>query len=123
MILSWDELRAMREAGQRPGLPVVVTLDRRDAYRLFTPAFAVVVHEPGKPMPLELLDGLAVILRMRCPQASKVARALRSKGVRPAHCESWCECLRELTSGPAATCTLGIEIGAEWAGEAPHAAA
>ena len=121
MILTWDELRAIREADQRPGLPVIVTLDRRDAFAVFTPAFAVIVHEPGKAIPLEVLDGLAVILRMPCPKAARVARALRAKGVKPTHCESWCACLRELTNAPATTCRFGVEIAAEW--EAPYAAA
>lgn len=114
MIITWAQLRAMREAGQRPGLPVIVTLDRRDAFRIFTAAFAVVVHQPGTPMPLELLDGLAVLLRMPCEYASRVARALRSRGVKPAHCESWCACRASLTVTPDASCEDARAIEREW---------
>lgn len=104
MIATWDDLAALRAAGKRPGLPVVVTLRRADAWRVFTEPFCVIVHEPGKPFPVELLDGLEVLLRMPCPQAAAIARLIRAKGVAVRRCESWCDCAAELTQFPSPSC-------------------
>jgi hypothetical protein len=76
--------------------PVWVTTSKRWVFALRNTGLLVVVHEPGKPMPLELLRGLDVILAMDCDKSSRVVRALNAKEIRPASVKAWCPCLQDL---------------------------
>ena len=101
---TWDDLKRLRMGGQRPKLPVVVTDRPRDAWGVFDQPVLVVCHEPGTPFPVALLAGLDVILMLECPEASRVARLMRLRDIRPARCQSWCACLKQLTVTPETQC-------------------
>lgn len=105
MMVTWQDLKQLRAAGRRPELPIIVTLRRSDAWNVFTPAFCVIVHEPGTVFPVEQLEGLEVLLRMPCPKAAAVARLMRERGASPARCQCWCECAQELTQFPCRSCS------------------
>lgn len=103
--MNWDDLAELRARGQKPLLPVVVTTwpgPWRPHGREFSDAGVMVItHEPGKPMPVALLDGLSVILALEnCGQTDAVCRMLRARGVK-ATVHGWCACYREFTVAPA----------------------
>lgn len=101
MAMTWDDLRALRELGQRPTLRLFVTTDELLARRMTWVGAAAIVHRAGEPMPVELLDGLDVILALgRCERAGAVKRLCDSEGVRFARLQAWCRCSRELTVAP-----------------------
>lgn len=97
--MTWDDLRELRRQGLRPSLPVLVTT-ANDCRTFEREGFAVVRHEPGKPFPAELLDGLRVMLFLgSCDRASAVVQLMASREVRPAELRTWCECYRRLDCG------------------------
>lgn len=99
--MTWSDLRALRLRGQRPSLRLIVTTSARFAHRMAWVGCASIVHESGTAMPVELLDGLDVILDLgNCDRASKVKRLCDSKGVNLARCEAWCQCAQNLTVSP-----------------------
>lgn len=99
--MTWADLRALRLRGQRPALRLIVTTDERFARRMAWVGCATIVHEAGTPMPVELLDGLDVILDLgNCDRAGKVKRLCDGKGVNLARCEAWCRCAQILTVAP-----------------------
>lgn len=101
MAMTWNDLRAMRLRGQRPALRVFVTTDERFARRMGWVGAAAIVHEVGTPMPVELLDGLDVILDLgRCERAGAVQRLCDAKGVTLERCQAWCRCDQSLSIGP-----------------------
>lgn len=98
--MTWDDLRELRRNGMRPALPVLVTT-ANDCHTYEQEGFAVVRHEAGKPFPVELLDGLRVLLFLgSCDRASAVVRAMVNREVRPAELRAWCECFRVLDGKP-----------------------
>jgi hypothetical protein len=109
---SWQDLRALRQTGQRPTLPVIVStghyrLDRN----LRESGCLVITHKPGEMFHVELLQGLRVMLFVgRCERANRVAKSMMARGVEPAQMQVWCECSAELTTAP-----VSCEIAREWA--------
>lgn len=99
MSCTWGQLADLRANGKRPALTVFVTTDERYARRLmFDLGVMAILQKPGEPMPVELLEGLDVILWLDdCEQAAAVSRLVRRRGVTPASLRAWCRCDRELT--------------------------
>lgn len=97
-ISTWEDLAQLRRNGQRPALRLIVTDRKRWCWNLHGVGCMTILHEPGNPMPLELLEGLDVILDFGCERAALVSRAMRSKGVTPGLCEAWCRCGEHLTT-------------------------
>lgn len=104
MAMTWDDLRAMREQGQRPALPVAVTTKGWHWRSLADIGCMVIEHRAGERFPVELTEGLPVLLFLDCRQAQAVAKLFRSKGQWPASVQSWCECRKSLTCAPEASC-------------------
>jgi hypothetical protein len=99
--ITWGDLRAMRLRGQRPALRVIVTTSERFANRMQWVGCAAILHEAGTPMPVELLDGLDVILDLgNCERASRVKRLMDTKGVSPERLQAWCQCEQSITVAP-----------------------
>ncbi len=99
MINTWQDLATLRAQGKRPALRLIVTTSKKLCWGLHGVGCMTILHEPGKPMPLELLDGLDVLLLLgQCELAAKVNRAMRARGVKPDRCEAWCPCTQELTT-------------------------
>ena len=112
--MTWDDLRALRENGQRP-LQLVVTTDWRRAAPLADAGAMVIVHRKGEPMPVELLEGLDVELRLDdCAQACAVARLVRSRDVAPACVRAWCSCDASVDTMWPYDCKAKIEMDAAW---------
>lgn len=98
MICTWRQLAELRGRAQRPALTVFVTTKPWWAKRLVGVGAMTIVHKPGEPMPVGLLDGLHVILALEdCGQAQAVWRLMKRKEVFPAKCEAWCWCEEALT--------------------------
>lgn len=112
---TWNDLRELRANGMKPGFPVIVTTERGIVERNFGDIGAMVIrHEPGTPMPVELLSGLQVWLLLGCcDRGQAVIRVMNAKGVRPQDLQCWCYCAHELRSNP-----IGCEIDQFWGGEA-----
>lgn len=99
MINTWAELAELRRNGKKPALRIIVTDKKRMCWNLHGVGCMTILHGPGEPMPVELLEGLDVILWFaNCERAALVWRAMRAKEIAPARCEAWCECSRELTN-------------------------
>lgn len=99
MVNSWQELAELRRNGRRPALRVIVTDKKRMCWNLHGVGCMTILHIPGEPMPVELLEGLDVILWFdTCERAAAVSRSMRAKSVTPQRCEAWCECALELTT-------------------------
>lgn len=102
--MNWDDLAKLRLKGQKPLLSLVVTTWpkpwRQHGGELWEAGVMVITHEPGTPMPVELLQGLRVILALEsCDQTTAVCQLLRRKGVN-ATVHGWCACYREFTVCP-----------------------
>lgn len=98
MICTWGQLAQLRANGRRPALPVFVTTREWYARRLIGVGAMTIIHKPGEPMPVELLEGLEVILALEsCEQASAVWKLMKRRESFPARCESWCWCDQSLT--------------------------
>ncbi len=96
-MMTWDDLAELRGRGQRPTLRTFVTTDPAFARRMTWVGCAAVLHEAGTPMPVELLDGLDVILDVgSCERAGKVARLMAERDVRCSRLQAWCRCERTL---------------------------
>jgi hypothetical protein len=112
--MTWDDLRALRESGQKP-LSLVVTTDWGRCRSLADAGAMVVVHRKGDPMPIELLAGLDVELRLdECRQACAVARLLRSKDISPATTRAWCACDGSVDSMWPYTCAAKRDMDTAW---------
>lgn len=99
MVNNWQDLAELRRNGRRPALRVIVTDKKRMCWNLHGVGCMTILHGPGEPMPVELLEGLDVILWFsNCDRAASVWRAMRGKEIVPARCEAWCECAGELTT-------------------------
>lgn len=99
MAMTWQDLRTLRSHGQRPALVTFVTTDERWARRLTDLGVAAIVHRAGQPMPVEILDGMDVILDLgSCERAAKVARLMAAKNVVAERMRSWCRCSHTLTA-------------------------
>lgn len=97
MTYTWADLAALRERGQKPGMAVFVTENRWNVPTLWKLGVMVILHEAGQPMPVELLEGLRVILWFdNCGKAVSVNRLIEAKGVKVESCEAYCECEKEL---------------------------
>jgi hypothetical protein len=91
----WDALRILRKQGKRPHFPVhVVSLfPRRFDDNMAAINVMVIRHNPGEPMPVELLDGLDVSLHFgNCEMGGRVVQMMRAKGVTPKSLKVWCNC-------------------------------
>ena len=74
--MTWSDLAELRAQGLRPRLRVIVTTHEPFARRLTWVGAAAIVHAQGEPMPVELLDGLDVILLLgNCERAASHAPA------------------------------------------------
>jgi hypothetical protein len=104
MAMTWDDLRRLREQGHRPSLPVAVTTHGWTWRGLGEIGCMVIEHKPGEPFPVDLTEGLSVLLFLNCAQAQAVARLFRSRNRWPASVRSWCACRKELTVAPEASC-------------------
>ena len=94
--MTWDDLRQLRAQGLAPSFPVIVTT-KSDCWTYAEIGCAVLKHEPGEPFPVELLDGLRVLLFLGdCDRASNVIRAMVAKGVKPSELSAWCQCFKRL---------------------------
>lgn len=97
MTYTWADLAALREHGTKPTMAVFVTENRWNVPTLWRLGVMVILHEAGQPMPVELLEGLRVILWFdNCGKAVSVNRLIEAKGVKVESCEAYCECEREL---------------------------
>jgi hypothetical protein len=120
--VNWQDLRELRERGQRPVKLVVTTSWLRSAEQAAAGAM-VVVHRSGEPFPVELLDGLDVELRLDdCAQATAVGRMLKGRAIQPSRVHTWCRC--EDFSGAFwnPDCNTGDAIRAAWEGMCDRAA-
>lgn len=96
--MNWGDLRELRRQGLKPSLPVLVTT-AGDCRTYAEEGFAVIRHKAGEPFPVELLDGLRVLLFLgSCDRAAKVAVLMREKGIAPVELRTWCTCYGRLDS-------------------------
>jgi hypothetical protein len=99
MSATWDELRALRANGLQPAMRLVVTTNKRFAWNLDSIGVMAIVHTPGEPMPVELLEGLEVLFMFSdCGQSAAVLRLCNQRGVTLAWYRCWCECESLLTT-------------------------
>lgn len=97
--MTWDDLRVLRERGQKPRLALFVTTDERFAYRMLWVGAAAILHKPGAAMPVELLDGLDVIIDAgNCERSGAVKRLMDQRGVTPGQLRTWCRCSQSLAA-------------------------
>lgn len=100
MNATWEQLHELRAAGKRPTYRVVVTTDPSFAHRVADPAVMCIVHKPGAAMPVELLEGLDVLLWLdNCDQCTAVLRLCRAKEIQPRDLRLWCSCFRHFDTG------------------------
>jgi hypothetical protein len=98
---SWRQLQEMRSRGERPALPVIVTTSSRLEGNLRGVGALVIEHRPGERMPVQVLDGLRVILALdRCDRALAVKHLMDGRGVRCERVQAWCRCSKQLTAVP-----------------------
>lgn len=118
-IKSWDALRKLRHAGQKPSLPVIITNLPHLPRRFDGVGCMVILHESGEPMPVNLLSELNVIWFFDACHIARFAYELTQKrGVKLASSRAWCACAFAL--GAASTyCSEQQCITGEWV---PHAA-
>lgn len=111
--MTFDDLRTLRETGQRP-VKLVVTTSWTFCGDI-EPNAMVIVHRKGEAFPVELLQGLDVELRFDdCAQSTAVGRMLKAREIQPARMHVWCRC--ERYSGPFwnPDCETGEKIRAAW---------
>lgn len=117
--LTWEALRELRAGGQKPTLPIIVTTKRHLPYRLHGVGCMVILHEAGKAMPVNLLEGLDVIFFFdRCDLVVSVWNLCQSKGIRMASTKTWCSCEQALSIVP--ILCESYEAALEWL-EGKHA--
>jgi hypothetical protein len=110
VVATWTDLAALRAEGQKPLLRVVVTTNATFARRMTWVGCLAIGHQSGESMPVELLDGLDVILDVgTCDRAASVKRLIDSRSVTPSRLEAWCECNRTLV-----TTALGCDLDREF---------
>lgn len=109
---KWADLQAMREQGLRPSLPVMITTDGKPPAQLLREdGMLVIEHKPGELFPVELLDGLRVLLFLgSCDRAQAVVRAMLNKHVKPTDLRAWCPCFQCLDIAP-----VHCAVAWEWA--------
>lgn len=111
---DWDTLRMLRLHGQKPSLPVIVTTKRELPRRLDGVGCMVILHEAGKPMPVQLLDGLDVIFLFdRCELAGHVRKLAEAKKITFGQWQTWCACGSLLTVLPMGCDSMAGMV--EWA--------
>jgi hypothetical protein len=97
-------------------MKVIVTTNNRFAWNMDQLGVMAIVHKPGEPMPVELLDGLEVLFFLRdCGQSAAVLRLCRAKGLELAWYRCWCDCENLLTT-IALPCKQQDELR-EWIGD------
>lgn len=112
---NWTDLAALRQSGRKPALPVVITTRYAKCLAQAAAGAMVIVQEKGKPIPVELLEGLDVELYLDdCAQATAVANIVRQHNVTPASFFVWCECEQWLDSRWNHDCKHGAEAAAAW---------
>jgi hypothetical protein len=112
--MTWQELRTLRDRGQKPRLLCVTTDFRRCVDRAKSGAM-VVVHRAGEALPVELLDGLNVELHLDdCSQTFRLAKAWKSWGVQPALCSAWCQCEGRMSICVSPNCEHNAECARDW---------
>jgi hypothetical protein len=112
---TWTELRELRQAGQKPAFPLVITTHYPRCIPQAAAGCMVIVQESGKPLPVELLEGLDVVIDFEdCAQATAVANLVRKHQVTPASFRVWCECEQVLASQWNHDCQAGAELIAAW---------
>jgi hypothetical protein len=117
---DWDALRAMRMAGQKPALAVIVTSKIQLPKRLEGVGCMVILHRAGEVMPIDLLEGLDVLFFFdKCELVGHVWRLAKAKEVTFARCRAWCTCASMPTILPMACDSYAAAI--EWL-EGPNAA-
>ena len=100
---TWADLSALRAAGQKPRLPVIVTTNRYLERNLRGVGALVIEHDAGAPMPVQALLGLEVILMLpNCMQGLAVKQLMDARGVCCARLRAWCRCEKQLTVVPQA---------------------
>lgn len=98
---DWDALRMLRMAGQKPALPIIVTTNPNLPRGLEGVGCLVILHKPGSPMPVKLLDGLDVIFWFEtCELVLHVEHLAKARGVKFASSRVWCGCVNMLSILP-----------------------
>lgn len=116
---TWDALRQLRIGGQKPSLPVIVTMNEKLPQRLWGVGVLVIVHKAGEVMPIKLLDGLDVIFMLdRCDLLTSVRRLAKAKDVVMTSSKVYCPCVDILTMLP--MCCESVDEAKEWM-ESAHA--
>ncbi len=101
VMFTWADLRELRLGGHKPTLRMFVTTNPNFARRMTWVGCAAIYHEAGEPMPVELLDGLDVILDVgQCQRAEAVKRLMTTRGATPSRLQVWCACDGELSVLP-----------------------
>ena len=101
----------------QPAMKLIVTTNKRFAWNMDEIGVMAIVHTPGEPMPVELLEGLEVLFMFAdCGQSAAVLRLCTAKSVTLAWFRCWCECEKVLTS-LALPCASQDELRA-WIGDA-----
>jgi hypothetical protein len=97
--MTWDALAEVRRKGMKPLLPVYVTDRWMLAKNMRDVGCISILHKPGKPMPVRLLDGLDVRLDVgTCERAGRVKRLMDQRDVKPATMRAWCQCAGEFVA-------------------------
>jgi hypothetical protein len=111
---TWADLAAMRQRGEKPQLSVFVTNHERFARNMWGVGSLVILHQQGEVIPVELLEGLDVVLMFpRCAVASRIRHLMDERGVKCASVRTWCTCGEGLTATPYANCDDYDEVFAE----------
>lgn len=93
MSVTWEHLRQLRANGQRPVHRLIVTNDPRFAYGFENLGAMCIVQRAGESMPVELLEGLDVLLWLKsCDQAAAVLRLCKARNVHLASLRTLCRC-------------------------------
>lgn len=112
--MNWTDLASLRARGQRPALLCVTTEFRRCREQAEAGAM-VVVHKPGEPLPVELLEGLNIELHLDdCSQTFRLLKAWKARDVAPALCSAWCRCEGAMTIAISPNCTHAQECWRLW---------
>jgi len=99
-VSDWNQLRELRSTGNKPALPIIIT-SKKYLPRRLPDTCMTIIHEAGTPMPVELLEGLDVIVWFdRCEIASAVWKLLKAKSVKCSCFRAWCTCGSMLTIAP-----------------------
>lgn len=98
---DWDALRMLRQSGQKPTLPVIVTTKPDLPRRLEGVGCLVILHRAGEVMPIKLLEGLDVIFNFdKCGLVTHVMDLAKAKGVVMGWTKVWCGCANLLSILP-----------------------